>query len=256
MFSGYTVEDTAAWIAAYRAVESKRSDALFIDNLASFLLEKSGLKQNIHQDLSIGSFAMITTRTITLDQFLLKYIAQNEIEVVVNIGAGYDTRPYRLNLPADICWIEVDLPQVINFKNDTLKDHAPDCLLERHSFDMAVEKDRAACFNLIAQTGKKTLILTEALIVFLEKQSVISFAQSIARISNVSCWLLEYCTQSFVDYANPLVTEMMAGHKPPFKFGVPDDQSLGFLSHLGGTVPNTSHCLKKLMRLKRKEDRK
>jgi O-methyltransferase involved in polyketide biosynthesis len=35
---------------------------------------------------------------------------------VLNLAAGLDTRPYRLNLPSDFAWVEADLPQLLKEK--------------------------------------------------------------------------------------------------------------------------------------------
>jgi len=32
---------------------------------------------------------------------------------VLNLAAGLDTRPYRLNLPPDFAWVEADLPELL-----------------------------------------------------------------------------------------------------------------------------------------------
>jgi len=37
------------------------------------------------------------------------------VDVVVNLAAGLDTRPYRMDLPASLLWIEVDLPPLIAY---------------------------------------------------------------------------------------------------------------------------------------------
>jgi len=36
--------------------------------------------------------------------------------MVVNLAAGLDARPYRMSLPASLQWIEVDLPEILAYK--------------------------------------------------------------------------------------------------------------------------------------------
>ena len=38
----------------------------------------------------------------------------------MNLGAGLDARPYRMELPETLRWIEVDYPQVIDWKAEKL----------------------------------------------------------------------------------------------------------------------------------------
>ncbi len=40
------------------------------------------------------------------------------IDGVVNLAAGLDARPYRLQLPRTLRWIEVDLPAMVKEKGD------------------------------------------------------------------------------------------------------------------------------------------
>ena len=35
-----------------------------------------------------------------------------------NLAAGLDTRPYRMDLPPSLRWIEVDLPDILDYKED------------------------------------------------------------------------------------------------------------------------------------------
>ena len=61
----------------------------------------------------------VVIRTRVIDSFVQQLIAGG-VETVINLGAGLDTRPYRLDLPASLRWIEVDLPQIIDLKEARL----------------------------------------------------------------------------------------------------------------------------------------
>ena len=101
------VTDTAFWVAAYRAAESDRPDALFRDPLASRLVDTLG--RDI-ADRIAGSAQVawvVVMRTCIIDDFIREAIAGG-CDTVLNLGAGLDTRPYRLELPASLRWIEVD----------------------------------------------------------------------------------------------------------------------------------------------------
>src|ERR1035441_2690519 len=105
------VSDTALWVAYYRAKESKRPDALFHDPLAEVLLGDRGKKIADHMK-TIGRYTewSVISRTVIIDQFITKLIAAG-VDIVLNLGAGLDTRPYRMNLPSTLRWFEVDYPQ-------------------------------------------------------------------------------------------------------------------------------------------------
>jgi hypothetical protein len=92
------VSDTAFWVARHRANESARPDALFHDPLAARLAGERGAEiartlPNAH----MTGWAVVM-RTLIIDELILSAIAQG-VDTVVNLGAGLDTRPYRMALP-------------------------------------------------------------------------------------------------------------------------------------------------------------
>ena len=101
------VSDTALWIAAYRAQESEREDAVFKDRWARKLASERGIEmveEMLHsEDMA---FAMVM-RTVAIDRLVSSAIAQG-VDTVLNLGVGLDTRPYRMELPSHLRWIEVD----------------------------------------------------------------------------------------------------------------------------------------------------
>ena len=90
------VSDTARWVALYRAMESERPDALFHDPYARRLAGERG--ERILASLKQGrtwAWPMIV-RTAVMDELILRGIARDRVDTVVNLAAGLDTRPYRL----------------------------------------------------------------------------------------------------------------------------------------------------------------
>ncbi|GJL83614.1 MAG: hypothetical protein DHS20C01_32480 [marine bacterium B5-7] len=57
------------------------------------------------------------TRCRLIDDYLLSELAENNQLTIVTIGAGFDTRPYRL---MGGNWLEIDEPQIIGYKNEKL----------------------------------------------------------------------------------------------------------------------------------------
>ena len=124
------VTDTALWVAAYRAEETQRKDALFRDPLAAILVGSLGAMIATRTQSSRYTAWSVVIRTHIIDRFILDTIAEN-VDTVLNLGAGLDTRPYRLYLPANLRWIEIDFPVIIDHKEKIIKDEIPKCKLER-----------------------------------------------------------------------------------------------------------------------------
>src|SRR6266545_7419005 len=119
------VSDTARWVAVYRAMESERPDALFRDPYARRLAGDAG--EAIVRAMPQGrrwAWPMIV-RTAVMDELILRAVARDGVDTVLNLAAGLDTRPYRLPLPGGLRWIEVDFPDMLAYKQEQLAGEKP-----------------------------------------------------------------------------------------------------------------------------------
>src|SRR5437016_7360209 len=113
------VSDTARWAAYFRAQETARPDALFRDRFAERLCGQHGVDiANTLPDGNKHAWAWVT-RTYLFDHFIKQELQQGA-DLVLNLAAGLDARPYRLELPASLQWIEVDLPEILAYKEEIL----------------------------------------------------------------------------------------------------------------------------------------
>ncbi len=71
------------------------------------------------------------------------------MDLVLNLAAGLDTRPYRMALPQSLQWIEVDLPDLLDYKEDLLKGERPNCALERMRLDLSDRVSRQELFSMV-----------------------------------------------------------------------------------------------------------
>jgi len=184
------ISDTAYGVAIYRAIESERPDALFCDRFARSLAGECG--ERIMQ-LGGGRSAgwVLVVRTCIIDRLILQSIEQEGIDTVLNLGAGLDTRPYRLSLPASLRWIEVDLPAILEYKQQKLAGESPTCFLELVKLDLTDLAASHALFTEVNATAKKVLVLTEGLIVYLTSEQVAILAIALHRQANFHGWILD-----------------------------------------------------------------
>ena len=80
------------------------------------------------------------TRTYLFDHYIRESLKAGA-DMVVNLAAGLDTRPYRMELPPSLRWVEVDLPDLLDYKESILEGERPGCRLDRIRLDIS---DRAA----------------------------------------------------------------------------------------------------------------
>ena len=154
------VSETSLWVAYYRAMETERPDALFKDPFAAKLAGEKG--KRIASEMSgIGKYTAwaVVSRTVMIDGFIRELIAEG-VNTVVNLGAGLDTRPYRMELPPDLHWIEVDYPNIIAHKTEVLKNDEPVCRLTRVAMDLADDGNPDDWFGFFEAHGwvKKSIL--------------------------------------------------------------------------------------------------
>jgi len=195
------VTDTALWVAAYRAEETKRRDALFKDPFAELLLGPKGHSIATRTQGSRYTAWSVVIRTYIIDRFIIDLILKNpNIDTVINLGAGLDTRPYRLNLSKNLRWIEVDFPKIIDLKKDKLNSISPLCKLQRISLDLSDINERDLFFEQVSNDSKGVLILTEGLIPYLSNQEAQSLAESLYSRSNFLFWVTEYYSPEILEF--------------------------------------------------------
>ncbi|MBA3665062.1 MAG: class I SAM-dependent methyltransferase [Bacteroidetes bacterium] len=186
------VSDTALWVAYYRAKESRKPNALFKDPLAELVMGERG--RQIAEDMKNNSrFSEWTVimRTVIIDNFIVQMIAEG-IDTVLNLGAGLDTRPYRMQLPSSLKWIEADYPNIIDQKNKVLQSHRPCCHLVREKVDLANDVERTHFLNKIASESKNILVLTEGVVVYLSEKQTSALAADLRKSPSFKYWIVEY----------------------------------------------------------------
>src|SRR5258708_6608102 len=143
------VTDTAFWVAYFRAKESQRTAPAFHEPLASLLSGNRGrqIARSIPR-ASMVEWGMVV-RTSAIDRLIYEAL-QSGVDTVLNLGAGLDTRPYRMKLPPTLRWIEMDFPSIVELKNSKLGEYKPVCELERVGGDLL---DRGARNTLLVRYG-------------------------------------------------------------------------------------------------------
>src|SRR5438876_3182825 len=164
------ISDTARWVAMYRVMESERKDAIFRDPFARRLAGARG--EEILAAMPKGrSFAWpMIVRTSLFDEIILRLAGQ--IDTVLNLAAGLDARPYRLALPPSLKWVDVDLPPIIDYKRGVLAAEKPRCEVEFVALDLADRAARRELFARVGASGKRVLVATEGLLVYLTREQV------------------------------------------------------------------------------------
>jgi len=240
------ISDTALWVAVYRARETERKDALFHDPYARRLAGERGERiANTSAKASPGW--PYIARTVRFDQIVSERIKQ-DTDMVINLAAGLDTRPYRMDVPASLQWVEVDLPAMMDYKEAILGQEKPRCALQRVRMDLADMPARRKLFQDLSGHAKQALIITEGLLVYLNRDEVSALGRDLAAQPNFRDWATDLCSPGLLKMlqkALPVLSE--AGS--PLKFG--PEEGPEFFTTSGWKPAEVYSMLKTAAKIKR-----
>lgn len=217
------LSESAYLVALYRALESERSDALFQDPWARQLAGGQGPLFQALLGHSKQSADVIAIRTHLIDKLIQERVAHDNIGLVMNLGAGLDTRPYRLQLPSSLIWLEVDLPDILAYKHQKLMGVKSRCILKRMKGDLADSTFRRSLFSMTQQLSKPVLVITEGLLGYWTESQVSALASHLSQQHSVGWWILELASPAVLkawqmQYSHTLYDQYVANGKPAFKF--------------------------------------
>lgn len=216
------ISDTAFWVAYCRAMESKRPDAIFRDPYAGLLAGERG--KRIVQELPYGKSSAwsLITRTKALDEIILQTITGQGCDMVLNLAAGLDTRAYRLPLPQSLRWIEVDLPDILSYKEEKLAGEHPKCQLELIKLDLTDLVARRALFERLNAETEQVLVMTEGLIIYLTTEQARELASDLHAQPHFRWWLTECVDAIGMRYLQRFWSKRLAASNILLPFEVED----------------------------------
>jgi methyltransferase (TIGR00027 family) len=243
------ISDTARWVAEYRAMETDRPDAIFRDPYARRLSGERG--RDIVRKLPQGqatAWAMIV-RTAVLDEIILSTIAREHTDLVLNLAAGLDARPWRLPLPPALRWVDADLPAILEYKAKTLDGERPACRYEAVAADLTDAAARRALFARLGSEARRALVVTEGLLIYLAAGQVGDLARDLHVAGGFRWWT--------ADLASPRLLKMLERHwgtalhagNAPFRFG--PAEGTGFFAPFGWREVSFRSALEEAHRLHR-----
>lgn len=186
----HDISDTALWAAIHRAKESERPDPQFRDPFARRLAGERGEQIAAGLSFSEADEWSWMARTYLFDRFINEQVRRG-VDMVVNLGAGLDARPYRMPWPESLTWVEVDLPDIVNYKEKILARDEPQCRLERVRLDLADVAARRALFQSLGRRATKALVLTEGVMIYLRSDDAGVLAAGLAAVSTFQYWVLD-----------------------------------------------------------------
>jgi methyltransferase (TIGR00027 family) len=242
------ISDTALLIAAIRAREDERPKGLFRDPFARRLAGERGFQilEGVPHAKRI-EWALVT-RTYLIDQLISEQVHQG-VDTVLNLAAGLDTRPYRMTLPAALHWIEVDLPDLFDYKEEVLGREKPVCALGRVRLDLTNATARRELFERLGRAAKVVLIVTEGFLIYLDQEEVVSLGQDLSTQGSFQHWILELHSPRLREMSQKSFGQTLNQANAPFKFAPKEGPE--FFTRLGWKPMDIRSMFKTAARMKR-----
>ncbi|MDR3662263.1 MAG: class I SAM-dependent methyltransferase [Mycobacterium sp.] len=195
-----SVGSTAVMVAAARAGETEREDALIRDPFAKILVEGAGtgvwetiLDADFNNRMAgadpdvalvlehMGNYQAV--RTHFFDAYFADAAAAGIRQIVI-LASGLDSRAYRLDWPAGTTVFEIDQPKVLEYKDETLKAHGVTPAAELHQLPIDLRNDwpkalQEAGFDDTAPTAW----LAEGLLMYLPAEAQDRLFENITAVS-------------------------------------------------------------------------
>ena len=242
------ISDTALWAAYFRARETRRQDALFHDPYAERLCGERG--EDIARTIPDGTrnaWAWVA-RTYLFDRFLAQELSAG-VDMVVNLAAGLDARPYRMTLPAALQWVEVDLPEILDYKERILAGEKPACAVERVRLDLSNVPGRRDLLAALNARAKRILVITEGLLIYLAPEEVAALARDLAAGDRFQRWVVDIASPGLLRLMDRTAGKHLSEIGVPFKFGPEEGPS--FFSPHGWSPLEVESLLSTAARFKR-----
>ena len=248
------VSDTARWVAIYRAMESERPDAIFRDPFARRLGGAHGEAIVRHMPQGAAMAWAMIVRTAVMDELIGRCVAQG-CRAVLNLAAGLDARPFRLDLPADLAWFHVDLPPMVDYVRGALEGERPRCRLEWAAADLT---DAAARRDVLARAAAAAgnapmLVITEGLLIYLEREQVAALGREVRDTARARWWMSDIASPMLEQYLKRQWSRKLEEGRAPMKFFPPEGtaffEPLGYREAEFRSLWDDSWRLKRTMRL-------
>ncbi|MEM9485717.1 MAG: SAM-dependent methyltransferase [Cyanobacteria bacterium P01_F01_bin.116] len=174
---GKFVPFTARMMAAMRACETNREDRLFNDPFAAKLAGEEAF-QRVNSQLTAKDKAYVAVRTKFFDDFL----AGSNIDQVILLASGLDTRAYRFPWQPNVNVYELDYSEVLSYKTAILKTTPPSCNHHLIATDLTQPWEDKLISAGYSSTAPSVWLI-EGLIMYLSEVQVHNLLKSVSKLS-------------------------------------------------------------------------
>ena len=207
------ISDTAYYCAGTRMQDAESGNPICGDNYARCFMDEHGLAVLARfEQLEQHRIANLVRHRI-IDELLQRELKNDPRTTVLVYGAGFDARAFRFNSGN---WIEVDEPQIIDYKNARLPQDRCQNRLARiaHRFD--VDDLAGALSGHIG--AARIIVVVEGVLRYLELKAVTDLVATLQRLLPEHDLICDLMSRAFSETVANGSSEIINGLGASFRF--------------------------------------
>ena len=215
------ISKTAFYCCGVRMQDAERSNPVCGDMYAKGFMNEDGLRiLEAFKDETKPNASNVARHRV-IDDFLRQELATNPGLCVVTIGAGFESRAYRLKGGT---WVELDEPQVIAYKNERLPASNCENQLHRIPIDFSADslEEKLSSFS----NRSPVVVVIEGVFMYLEKEEIGPLLQTLRRLFPRHKLICDLMSRKFFKKYSRTMHEKITGMGASFKFTVDDPEEV------------------------------
>lgn len=205
------VAETALWTAIARMEDARSKKPLCNDTFAARFADAP--RTAVVADLL--RVKRPTESVVVRHAFIDDVVRKDASRVVVILGAGLDTRAFRLGGGTDKRFVEVDHPELVAWKEARLPAAEAPTSLERVGVDFAKETLRARLAHLA--TDEHTLVLAEGLLMYLTEAEASATLETMRALFPSHTFVADILSANFTKRFSAGLMPVLAKHGMTFR---------------------------------------
>jgi methyltransferase (TIGR00027 family) len=201
--------------------DAERSNPVCGDIYAKAFMNEDGLRiLEAFKDETSPNASNVARHRI-IDDFLRQELLANPSLCVVIVGAGFDSRAFRLKGGT---WVELDEPQVIAYKNERLP--AANCENELHRIPIDFSTDSLE-EKLSSFSGRSSVVVViEGVFMYLEEEVIGQLLQTLRCLFPHHQLICDLMSRKFFEKHSGTLHEKITGMGTSFKFTIDNPEEV------------------------------
>lgn len=222
------ISKTAFYCCGVRMRDAEGPRPVCGDTYARRFMNEEGRAVLAAFDEETGPNASNVARHRIIDDILRRELAADPTLLVVIVGAGFDTRAYRLKGGE---WVELDEPQVVAYKEERLPASECENELRRVPIDFSSESlaEKLAPFagREHSSSGRgRALFVVEGVLMYLDEDAIRTLLKTLRRLFPRHTLICDLMNRRFFEKYGQTIHEKISGMGAPFKFKAEDPERL------------------------------